>query len=206
MTDQELARALKKREPEAFEVFYDRFFDPLYKFCFFRLGRKTSDAEDVVSEVLLTAIQKIDELKTDEGTKIYNWLATIARYKLLEFYRRKKQLDRERSFSTFDENFQKILEESEGREVQEEEETSMSWSSDSIGIVMSSLPEDYQQVLTEKYLNGLSVRKIAEIMQRSEKAVESLLTRSRASFRKAVLTLESKNVIEPVLTRKSANG
>ena len=166
MTDQELAKALKNREPEAFEIFYDRFFDAVYKFCFFRLGRRAAEAEDVVSEVMVTAIQKVDELKTDESTKIFNWLATIARYKLLEHYRRKKQHEREKLFSVFDENFQKILEDK--REVIEEEDDSvLNWSGESIGIVMSSLPEDYRRVLTEKYLNGLSVRKISEIDRKS---------------------------------------
>lgn len=203
MTDQELAKALKKREPEAFEIFYDRFFDAVYKFCFFRLGRRTSEAEDVVSEVMVTAIQKIDELKTDESTKIYNWLATIARYKLLEHYRRKKQHEREKLFSVFDENFQKILED---KREEDNDKNVMSWSSETIGIVMSSLPEDYRRVLTEKYLNGLSVRKIAEMMDRSEKAVESLLTRSRASFRKAVNAMEARQMVDVKQLKRSANG
>ena len=108
----------------------------MYKFCFFRLGRKTNDAEDVVSEVMITAMQKIDELDTGENTKLYNWLATIARYKLLEHYRRQKQHEKEKLFSAFDESFSKIIEDSRFNDGGDEDSTD------------ADIPEKFESVKT----------------------------------------------------------
>jgi RNA polymerase sigma-70 factor (ECF subfamily) len=41
-----------------------------------------------------------------------------------------------------------------------------------------------RQVLTMKYLEGRRVSDIAAVLNQSEKAIESLLTRSRKAFRK----------------------
>ena len=38
---------------------------------------------------------------------------------------------------------------------------------------------DYRTVLVGKYIDGFSVSELAQIMARSEKSVESLLTRAR---------------------------
>ena len=48
---------------------------------------------------------------------------------------------------------------------------------------MSSLPLDYQSVLTFKYIEDMSVREIGQIMGRTEKSVEGLLKRARQELR-----------------------
>ncbi len=193
MTDQELVRALKSGSQEAFQVFYDRYFDAIYKFCFFRLGQNHANTEDVVGEVMLTAVRKVNDLHEADDTKVFNWLAQIARFKLMEAYRRLKRLDQEKLFSSFDEEVAGFLEgnlaaEEEAPLTEEEDGTA-----EMIGAVLTSLPEDYQRVLSEKYLQGRSVKNIALHMDRSEKSVESLLTRSRDAFRKAHRKLQQSN-------------
>lgn len=53
-----------------------------------------------------------------------------------------------------------------------------------VGLILTELPSHYQDVLVAKYIKQLSVREIAESMKQSEKAIESLLTRSRNAFKK----------------------
>jgi DNA-directed RNA polymerase specialized sigma24 family protein len=45
------------------------------------------------------------------------------------------------------------------------------------------LPQDYANLLEEKYLDGLSVRQIAQRRGVGEKSVESALSRAREAFR-----------------------
>lgn len=187
MTDQELVRALKSGGPEAFQEMYDRFFDPLYRFCHHRTGCHHPDTEDVVGETFMTAVRKIDELSDAEGTKVFNWLATIARFKLLELYRKRSRLDLERSFSSFDEGLEEVL---EGRHTGNADQPEGAFTPESVGVVLSSLPEDYQRVLSDKYLKGLSVKEMSERIGKSDKAVESLLTRAREAFRRAHTLLQ----------------
>ena len=50
---------------------------------------------------------------------------------------------------------------------------------------LAELPAEYEEILRAKYLDGQSVREIAEVLRISPKAVESQLTRARAAFRMA---------------------
>lgn len=50
---------------------------------------------------------------------------------------------------------------------------------------LAELPAEYEEILRAKYLDGQSVREIAEVLRISPKAVESRLTRARAAFRMA---------------------
>ena len=52
-----------------------------------------------------------------------------------------------------------------------------------ISQVMQALPEAYAELLQEKYLDGATVRAMAESREQSEEAVESALARSREAFR-----------------------
>lgn len=182
MTDQELVRQLKSGGPEAFQEMYDRFFDPLYRFCHHRTGNHHPDTEDVVGETFMTAVRKIDELSDAEGTKVFNWLASIARFKLLELYRKRNRQEMERHFSSFDDALEDVL---EGRAAETDEEPEGAFTPQSVGVVLSSLPDDYQRVLSDKYLKGLSVKEMSQRIGKSDKAVESLLTRARDAFRRA---------------------
>ncbi len=51
---------------------------------------------------------------------------------------------------------------------------------------LDALPGRYGEALEWKYIDGLSVREIAERLTLSEKAAESVLTRARESFREAI--------------------
>jgi RNA polymerase sigma-70 factor, ECF subfamily len=50
---------------------------------------------------------------------------------------------------------------------------------------MRRLPADQRMALLFRYLDDLSVREVARLIGRSEKAAESLLARGRESFRQA---------------------
>ena len=58
-----------------------------------------------------------------------------------------------------------------------------------VNATMSQLPPHYREALEAKYIDRQSVRDIATARRTSEKAVESLLTRSRQAFRESFLAL-----------------
>ncbi len=47
---------------------------------------------------------------------------------------------------------------------------------------LAKLPWDYRQVLILKYVEEMSVQEISQIMDRSPKSIEGLLTRSRKAL------------------------
>jgi RNA polymerase sigma-70 factor, ECF subfamily len=56
---------------------------------------------------------------------------------------------------------------------------------DAVERALSQLPPDQRLALLFQHLDGLSVREIAQVIGRSEKATESLLSRARDGFRRA---------------------
>ena len=51
-----------------------------------------------------------------------------------------------------------------------------------IARTLAALPEQYESVLRAKYFDGLSVARIAELEDKTPKAIESLLSRARRTF------------------------
>jgi RNA polymerase sigma-70 factor (ECF subfamily) len=60
----------------------------------------------------------------------------------------------------------------------------------SVHQALADLPQDYQEVLVLKYLKDMPVLAISQIMGRSPKSVEGLLSRARKAMRD---NLESSN-------------
>ena len=58
-----------------------------------------------------------------------------------------------------------------------------------LSVVMRSVPPECAELLEEKYLDGLSVRDMARRHGKTEKAIESALTRARAMVRERSLQL-----------------
>jgi len=58
-----------------------------------------------------------------------------------------------------------------------------------VQVALDQLPRRYGDALEWKYIDGLSVREIAERLSVSAKAAESLLTRARVAFRDVFLAL-----------------
>jgi RNA polymerase sigma-70 factor (ECF subfamily) len=53
----------------------------------------------------------------------------------------------------------------------------------SVHQALASLPQDYQEVLVLKYLKDMPVLAISQVMGRSPKSVEGLLSRARKAMR-----------------------
>jgi RNA polymerase sigma-70 factor (ECF subfamily) len=60
---------------------------------------------------------------------------------------------------------------------------------DLVRVALDNLPARYAAVLEWKYIEGESVREIAQRLELGQKAVESLLTRARGAFREAFAAL-----------------
>ena len=77
-----VARA--QRDPGAFAPLYDRYFDPVYRYCYHRLGSKEA-AEDVTSQVFSKAL---GALSTYRGERPFrSWLFAIAHNAIVDTQR-----------------------------------------------------------------------------------------------------------------------
>jgi RNA polymerase sigma-70 factor (ECF subfamily) len=187
-------------DPAAIRTLAREALDPLFGFVLYRVSGDRHLAEEVVQETLLQAIQRVAAYDPERGgDRIYAWLTGLARN---EIRRARAPMHRSVSLDTLWERmdrelldvFTRLDSEPLGDEVLEREETRTM-----VNATMSQLPSHYRAALEAKYLDGRSVRDIAQSLGLSEKAVESQLGRARQAFRAAFTSLARNLGIEPAL-------
>ena len=168
MTERSLIRRLKRGDREALRAFYEQTFDPLYRYVYFRAGGRRHVAEDVVQETFLRAIGSLNGFAPRRGS-LRAWLFGIARNCLREHGRATEK--REAA----------VRSAPDAAAVGQEEPAELKAR---VNATLALLPAPYAAVLVMKHVDRRSVRDIAQVRGKSEKAIESLLGRARKAFKK----------------------
>ncbi len=177
-------------DPRAVQMLVDVMLDPLYRFCFYRVDRDRHVCEDVVQETMVLAIRDLARYEPARaGGNIFPWLSGLARNEIQRVFAQNKNTTSLQSlWQRIDEDLRGIFDRLESDpladDVLEREETR-----EMVNVTMSQLPPHYRQALEAKYIDRKTVREIAAANSSTEKAVESLLTRSRNAFRETFLAL-----------------
>jgi RNA polymerase sigma-70 factor (ECF subfamily) len=177
--ESELVEKLRSGDSAAKEELYNTYKDRLHSLVFERVGRNQAVVEDLVQEVFLAALSSLDKFRGD--SRLHTWLCSIAYHKIGDFYRRQAReakpgelpssidaMDPKRIWDT--EPTPLTVIESEGTR-------------HAVRQALVDLPMDYQQVLALKYIEDMPVQEISQVMGRSPKSVEGLLTRARKALR-----------------------
>ncbi len=175
-----LIEKLRSGDSTAMEEFYNIYRNRLYSLILEQVGQEQAVAEDLVHEVFIAALGSLDKFRGD--SQFYTWLRSIAFHKINDFHRRQaRQPKTEKSSPDFD--TMKQLEQTGNNQpatltMMESEETHKS-----VHQALEGLPQDYQEVLVLKYFEEMPVLEISEVMGRSPKSVEGLLSRARKAMR-----------------------
>jgi len=198
--DQRLVQRMVAGEQRAFDDFFNRYFDRLYRFALTRVGQDSHTAEDVVQQTLCRAMQKIQLYRGEAA--LFTWLCQICRNTIADTFRAKDALRGEAvPFEETDE----IRAALETLAALPDDDPHQSLVGDQIyrlvHAVLDHLPSRYGDVLELKYIQGLSVKEIATTMQIGPKAVESLLARARIAFKDGFAAVGTDDVIEGLAGR-----
>jgi RNA polymerase sigma-70 factor (ECF subfamily) len=151
---------------EAWRLLFEWHFDPVYQYCLARAGGRQDRAEDVTQQVFLTAARGIRHFRPEQAM-FQAWLLGIARNHFLKLF------SRETKRKWYE------LQLLRRNPVKQEECAAPELL---VYETLARLPAHYRTVLEAKYLQGLSVREIAEARGHTVKAIESLLSRAREKF------------------------
>ena len=174
----------------AIQRFYDANVDGLYAFVFFRVGRDTALAEDVVQETFAKALARTTDYDPKRGSES-SWLAVLSRNVIRDQLREHRRADQlletwERIDATLAQTFAAMTERPLPGEVLERAETR-----DLVHMAIANLPEQYRSALTRKYVDGESLETLAGELGISVDATKSLLARARRAFRDTFATLSA---------------
>ncbi len=156
--------------PDQGAVLLDLYDDALGQVFGYLLPRcgDTVVAEELTSETFLAAVSAVQRGAVERMSVA--WLVGVARHKLVDHWRRRAREDRTLTLAT-------------------SEELTDPWDEQldvtRAHLVLAGLGAHHQTVLTLRYLDGLSVPEVADLMGRTVHATEALLVRARGAFRRA---------------------
>ncbi|MGH8197570.1 MAG: RNA polymerase sigma factor [Steroidobacteraceae bacterium] len=183
--DRALARRILGGDEAAFRDLFDRFFPRLYRFALARVGGDPDTAQDIVQQTFCNAIERLDSYRGEAA--LYTWFCQICRNVVMDHYRSKGRGAARVVLLEDQPNARAILE-SLAAPATDQPDTG-AWREQVhriVEVTLDALPGRYGDVLEWKYLDGLSVKEIANRLDLGSKAAESLLTRARESFRDAI--------------------
>ncbi|HQW91676.1 MAG TPA: RNA polymerase sigma factor [Ferruginibacter sp.] len=190
MDQPELITQLQLGDESAFTKLVDEYQDMVYNTAL-GIVQQADDADDITQEVFIQVYQSISSFKGD--SKFSTWLYRIAVSKALDHEKKKKRKKRfgfVQSLFGGDGEEQVHPVEFDHPGIQAEKKESAA----ALFRALKQIPDNQRIVFSLHKLEGQSNREIAAIMNTSLQAVESLMSRAKASLKKELNDYYQKNI------------
>jgi len=172
VNERELVLQAQAGNAEAFGQLYDAYMERIYRFIFFRVEDQQT-AEDITSQVFLRAWNNLDRFRLGR-TPYLAWLYTIAHNAVIDHYRTRKVTTALEDVRLSQPDYAEVVESNIDFAVEMR----------SIKSAMRTLTDDQQQVLTLKFIEGMSNDEIARYIGKREGAVRALQMRGLRALAK----------------------
>lgn len=167
LPDDQALQLAAQGDSDAFGVLYERYVARIYSYIYYRTGSE-KDAEDLTARVFHRAYNHIGNYE-NLGLPFSAWLYRIA-HNLVANWHRDNSRRRE---VPLDEN-PDLVHTSQLPEIEVIQDQQV----DSLICILRKLPEERQQLLILKFVDGLSNAEVGVIMGKSEGAIKSLYHRT----------------------------
>jgi RNA polymerase sigma-70 factor (ECF subfamily) len=169
--DAALVKAAQAGDASAFGQLYERYRDPVFRYCLARTGAK-HEAEDLVAEVFLRAMVALDRYQ-DRGVPFVAFLFRVARNAAVDRSRRTRPDMSMDELTHHPESAQNV----EAQAVRSLEQAALV-------AAMSKLKTDYREVLLLRFVEGYGAADVGRMTGRSEGAVRTLQHRALERLRR----------------------
>ena len=159
-----------------FQELYEEHKSMVYNLCLNYLLH-AEDAEEATQDVFIKVHKKLDEFRND--SKFKTWVYRITINHCLDVLRKRKR--RNSIFSFFSKDTPDKVELNHPGILMENKEAMSA-----LLLMIQELPDQQKTVVLLKYIEAYSIKEIAEILESSEKSIESLLTRARKNLKKKI--------------------
>jgi RNA polymerase sigma-70 factor, ECF subfamily len=156
LADEELMPWIGRKDPEAFEVFYDRHGGAAYSLAYRILGEKGA-AEDCIQEAFISIWRNGGKFDRTRGS-VRSWTLSIVRNRAIDLLRSKAG---KAPKMTFDDD--EIIESRPAEELTDEEAMRHETATEVRG-ALSQLPGDQSKVIQLAYFGGFSQSEIAAML------------------------------------------
>jgi RNA polymerase sigma-70 factor, ECF subfamily len=181
-SDLYLARRLLAGDERVMRSFFEDYYPRLFRFASIRLGGDADAADEVAQRTLCRALRKLSLYRAEAS--LFTWLCQLCRHEIHDDVER-SQRDARRLVSIDDDPQIRAALESLPADAHSEpgDVVRRSELQQRIAVVLDYLPVHYADVLEWKYVEELGVTEIAERLNVTLHAAESLLARARRAFK-----------------------
>ena len=169
--DDDLIARARRGDAHAFGELYERYLSAIYRYVLYRIG-DVADAEDLTEAVFLKAWEALDRYEVRD-VPFSAWLYRIAHNVIVDRHRTHRA-------SVPLDGALPLRDETAGPEDQFDALENI----EAVSRALSQLSPDYQQVLTLRFISGLSHAETGRVLKRSEEAVRVLQHRALSTLRK----------------------
>jgi RNA polymerase sigma-70 factor (ECF subfamily) len=171
-----LIQLARQGDPEACSALYDRHYDAVYRYCYYRVCDEHL-AQDLTGEVFVRMVEKLERFEA-RGRPLLAWLYTIARNLVTDHHRHRAQavhlpLD-EASRLPSDVGADLV------RGVDRKQEA------ECLAAALNHLTEEQRQVILLKFVQDMANAEIAIRLGKTEGAIKALQHRALNALRRAL--------------------
>jgi len=172
--DRRIVSGVLAKDRKATAEFVAQCADWIYPFVRRRLIPRAELIEDVMQEIMVAAWQALPNFRGDATLR--NWVMGIARHKVEDYYRKKiRELELAVEDDSLPEHITTPAFEQQLDSVSQQKKVQR---------ILTMLPEPYALALIWQYRDEKTVREMAQLTGKTEKAMERLLARARKTFRR----------------------
>ena len=187
--DVQRVRSMSAKGDGSADEVYRLYSERVFRFIYWRVGEQAEDAEDLVLETFMTAIDLAGSF--DGRSSVFAWLCGIAKLRMIDLHRRRGRGKRSAggqplSLHDLDESAAPA---SNGGRGHAEELLDRINASQLAAVALQALTIDERESILLQHVDGLSVKEVAVHMKRSADAINSLTHRAKGKLRTALLTL-----------------
>lgn len=183
LDDKRLVKQLLAGDERAFDRFFDENFARLYRFALTRLSDDPEGAREIAQKTLTRAINKLTTYRAEAA--LFTWLCAICRNITSDWL---SQQARYRQHIVLTEDLPEVQAAVDSlhspRDLSPDKHYRRVELLRLIQVALDRLPAKYGDVLEWKYIEGYSVKEIAEKLDIGAEATQSLLARAKRAFAK----------------------
>ncbi|MBU0975381.1 MAG: RNA polymerase sigma factor [Patescibacteria group bacterium] len=177
MNEAVLKKALSG-DKKAFSQVYSYYFDDLWRWVYSRIKNKDITS-DIISDSFIALYENIRNIKHPKALKSY--LYKITKNRMIKFYAEEKPVN----LSALDlDRIQIGNQLANNQEIEDEKTDDNRRLEVKLEEVLSKLPKMYEEVLRLRFIAGMKIREVAEVLDKTEGNVSKLFKIERFRNRK----------------------
>jgi len=173
-----------------FKRFYDKNYDRIYRFVFFRIGGDRDQAEDLVAEIFLKSLEKFHTYDPEKSNSA--WLYTIAKNHLANYFRSKYFRDVEPL------DIEVWWQDQTWQMLDQEKDIKIFYK------LLGELSNKEQKLVTLKYIEGYSYKEMSGMLGKSVQSLRVATHRAVGKLKKVAEKYELKEINQKSKSRQPA--